>query len=162
MVGAQHTQAAHEHGHLGRGQGQEIGAIDERFFCAWIDGAPLKLRKPSVVGSSGAKEWVSVCSCVASVRPGRNGIETLCRIGRCRLDRCIATQDDEIGYRHFLSVVCDALNVVLIASRAVSALASSAGSFTIQSRWGASRMRAPLAPPLRSEPRRSRPMPRLS
>ena len=54
----------------------------------------------------------------------------------------------------FLPLVASLLNSCWICSRDCSTLASSEGLFTAQSFCGASRMRAPLAPPRLSEPRK--------
>ena len=77
VVGAEHAQAADEHGHLGRAQGQQVRAVDQQV----LGRQPVPARRGSCgtrrrCGSSGANDSTSVCSCEASVRPGVNGTST--------------------------------------------------------------------------------------
>ena len=76
-------------------------------------GAPPASRCSRSSGSCGTRppsararrrSAVSVCSCVASVRPGVNGTSTACpALLRSLLDRGAAAQHDQVGERHLLS-----------------------------------------------------------
>ena len=97
----------------------------------------------------------SVCSCEASVRPGANG--TVMLNPAFFAARSTAAQPPstmrsarEMRFRPD----CDLLKSCCTFSSAFSALPSSAGSLTSQFRCGSSRIRAPLAPPRLSVPRK--------
>ena len=62
------------------------------------------MRNPSAVGSSAANESASVCSCVASPRPGVNGTSTVdAAVGGGLLDRGGAAEHDQVGERDRLA-----------------------------------------------------------
>ncbi len=109
---------------------------------------PPKLRKPSTTGSSTANDSASVCSCVASARPGRNGTSTSwpAALAACSIaaapPRTIRSASET-----FLPPVAELLNASCTPSRTRSTWARSVGSLTSQLRCGSRRMRAPLAPP---------------
>ena len=69
------------------------------------------------------------------------------------LDARAARQDDQVGERDLLAAGCGLVERLLDALERFSTFASSAGWLTSQSFCGASRMRAPFAPPRLSEPR---------
>ena len=97
----------------------------------------------------------SVCSCEASVRPGANGTVTSCPafLAACSTaahpPRTIRSASET-----FLPPDCELLKSCWICSRAFSTFASWAGSLASQSFCGARRIRAPLAPPRLSVPRK--------
>jgi hypothetical protein len=69
-------------------------------------------------------------------------------------DRCATAQNDEVGERDLLAAGLRGVEVLLDFSSVLRTLASSAGWLTSQSFCGARRMRAPLAPPRLSLPRK--------
>ena len=117
--------------------------------------AAAKLRKPSAAGSSTAKDATSVCSCEASVRPGVKGTFTVtpAAFAACSTPAHPASTMRSASEICFFPPACAPLNSLRTASRAWSALASSAGWLAAQSFCGARRRRAPLAPPRLSVPR---------
>ena len=63
-----------------------------------------EVAEPSASGSSTANDSTSVCSCVASVRPGVNGTVTGCpraQLGRL-LDGGAAAEHNQVGERDLL------------------------------------------------------------
>ena len=151
-VRAQHPQAADEHGHLGRAQGQQVRAVDQQVLRR----QPGALRR----GSCGTRPRpararrrtpASVCSCVASVRPGVNGTATSWPAFRAACSTAAApAEHDEVGQRDPPAPSGEPLNDSWIPSRVRSTCASASGSLTSQPRCGSRRMRAPFAPPRRS------------
>ncbi len=159
VVGAEGPQAADEHRHLGRGQGQQVGPVEQQRSRA----AACRRR----AGSCGTRRpWArarrttstSVCSWVASVRPGRERARS--RRGRRRVAACSTAAQPPSTIRSASETRfppdCASLKSCWTRSRRRSTVASSAGSLTSQSFCGASRMRAPLAPPRLSVPRKRR------
>ncbi|OQC04170.1 MAG: hypothetical protein BWX79_02546 [Alphaproteobacteria bacterium ADurb.Bin100] len=114
-----------------------------------------QLRKPSACGSSTAKEATSVCASVASVRPGVNGTSTTWPAAAAA-DSTPALPASTIRSASdtCLPPVCAALNALRTPTSTARTRASCAGWFTAQSFCGARRMRAPLAPPRLSLPRK--------
>ena len=107
------------------------------------------------MGSRTEKESTSVCSCVESVRPGVKGTVTEwpAFLAACSM----AAQPPRTmrsARETFLPPVAVALKSAWIFSRAERTLASWVGWLTAQKRCGVRRMRAPLAPPRLSEPRK--------
>jgi hypothetical protein len=72
-VGAQHAQAADQHRHLRRGQRQQLRLVEQQLLGRTPAYSALRSCGSRRPGSSTAKEATSVCSCVASVRPGGEG-----------------------------------------------------------------------------------------
>ena len=114
----------------------------------------MKLRNPSACGSRTAKESTSVSACVASVRPGVNETSTLTPAAfaaasiAAQPPRTMRSASDTFL---FFEV---ALNSAWIFSSPVRTTASSVGLLAAQLRCGSRRMRAPLAPPRLSVPRK--------
>ena len=108
---------------------------------ATVDPPRWKLRNPSARGSITEKLSASVCSAVASPRPGANGTSTPDACSRPTLPARTITSAR-------LAPCASAMG-----SSAPSTLASWSGLLTSQSFCGARRMRAPLAPPRISDPR---------
>ncbi len=117
--------------------------------------APSQLRKPSARGSSGRKESASVCSWEASIRPGVKGT-AVGQPASSAAFRTAAPPPRTIRSASDTRLPSDraSLKSRWIPSRTASTRASCSGWLTSQSFCGASRMRAPLAPPRRSEPRK--------
>ena len=155
-VRAQHPQAADEHGHLRGAQGRAGSPGRRRRYSAGA-GGPCRGSCGSRRRSARARanDSTSVCSCVASVRPGVNGTVDVVR--RRPAAACStaarAGEHDQVGQRDLLAA-CAALNVLLDRPRGSrSTVASWSGSLTSQPLCGSSRIRAPLAPPRLSLPR---------
>ena len=90
------------------------------------------------------------------MRPGVNGtVTSYAGVLRRLLDRRAAAEHDQVGERDLLAAGLRAVELRAGSARASrSTFASSAGSLTSQSFCGARRMRAPLAPPRLSVPRK--------
>jgi len=151
VVRVQHPQAADKDGHLGRGQAQQLGLVDQKLFrrqgvtgllvvaeaiANWLqrrEGGRVGLcgRGIHPAGSERDLDGVDACS-IAAAPP---------RTIRSARETC-------------LSPVARALNAACTPSRARSTLASRAGWLASQSLCGARRSGAPLAPPRLSEPRK--------
>ena len=150
VVGAEHAQAADQHGHLRRAEAEQLGAVDQQLLGRH---AEADLRD-----SCGSRRpWARAArSCrrrsaprVASPRPaGERHGDVVAGVLRRLLDRR-PSRRARSGRR---ARPCRR-NRPGCAHRP-STLASSAGSLTSQSFCGARRMRAPLAPPRLSEPRK--------
>ena len=96
---------------------------------------------------------MSVCSWVASVRPGVNGTITV--VSPALLAAFSTPAQPARTIRSAIDTFLEpALNSAAIPSRVPSTLVSWAGLFTAQSRWGSRRIRAPFAPPRLSVPRK--------
>ena len=114
-----------------------------------------KLRKPSASGSRTAKDSTSVCACDASVRPGTKGTVTSCPA--CFAAASMAAPPASTirsASEILLPPAAPASKSLRTRSSTSITRASSAGSLTAQSFCGARRMRAPLAPPRLSLPRK--------
>ena len=114
----------------------------------------MKLRNPSACGSRTAKESTSVCAWDASDRPGVNGTSTF--IPAALAADSMATEPPRTiksASETFLLLEV-ALNSDWIFSSPVRTTASSVGLLAAQLRCGSRRMRAPLAPPRLSVPRK--------
>ena len=100
------------------------------------------------MGSSGAKESASVCSCEASVRPGAKGTVTSYP-ARLAASSTAAQPPRTIRSASETRFPPDwaLLKPCWMPSRVCRTLASSAGLLTSQSFCGARRIRAPFAPP---------------
>ena len=155
VVGVQRPHAADEHRHLGRGQRQQVGPVEQQ-----------RLRRQLLAGSEVVAEPVGrrlehgerldVGLLLRGVgAPGANGTVTSCpaSFAACSTaaqpPRTIRSASET-----FLPPDCEPLKSCWIRSRVCSTLASSAGSLTSQSFCGARRIRAPLAPPRLSVPRK--------
>ena len=155
-VRAEHAQAADQHRHLRRGQREQLRPVDEQLL-----GRHARSRPSGSCGSrrrsarAPRRTATSVCSCVASVRPGVNGTSTSwpAFFAACST-AAAAAEHDQVGERDLLAAGLRGVEVAWMPSSVVSTFASFAGWFTSQSFCGASRMRAPLAPPRLSEPRK--------
>ncbi|SQA02555.1 Uncharacterised protein [Serratia marcescens] len=114
-----------------------------------------KLRKPSASGSIASKESTSVCSCEASMRPGANGTVRAkpAFFAACSTPAAPASTIRSASETR-LPPACASLKARWMLSSLASVAASCAGWLTAQSFCGARRMRAPLAPPRLSEPRK--------
>ena len=113
------------------------------------------LRNPSDRGSSTAKDSASVIAAVASVRPGVNGTTTSCPASRAASSTAAEPPSTiRSASDTFVPSVWAALNSCWIASSRVSTAARASGRFTSHPFCGSSRMRAPLAPPRLSLPRK--------
>ena len=88
---------------------------------------------------------MSVCSGVASVRPGAKGTSIGVPASRAAFSMAAAPPSTITSANE--TFLLPELKFSWTFCRAASTLASSVGSFTAQSFWGASRMRAPFAPP---------------
>ena len=136
-VGVQDAKSPDEYRHLGRTQRQQTRSVQEQIFR----GATLTLTevvsKPSVVGSSTAKDSMSVSSCVASVRPGVKGTSTSRPTVFSRLLNGRATgEHDDVGERNSFSVRTRRIEGTLNPSRVESTVPSSVGLLTSQSFLG--------------------------
>ena len=105
--------------------------------------------KPSWIGSSGAKESTSVCACVASPRPAINGTE----ISNPAAFAAFSTPTFPAST---ITSATLAENFCAIASSCVSTRDKRSGSLPAHFFCGSNLMRAPFAPPRRSEPRNVR------
>ena len=77
-VRIQGAQAAYQNRHLGSSQRQQLRPIHQQFFSRqWLPVAQI-IAESVGGGFERAKEWASVCSCEASVRPGEKGTFTSC------------------------------------------------------------------------------------
>ena len=118
------------------------------------------LRNPSAIGSRMAKASMSVWAWVASVRPGRNGTSTSwpAFLAACSTatqpPSTIRSASDTPFFPPILPPTWAPLNRVWIPSRVSSTCVSRGGSFTAHSFCGRRRIRAPLAPPRLSLPRK--------
>jgi phage tail tape-measure protein len=99
------------------------------------------------LGSSTANDSTSVCSCVASVRPGVKGTSRRGRPSSPPSRPRAAAEHDQVGQRDLLAAGLRALKSSGSFSSTAAPSPASAGSLTSQSFCGARRMRAPLAPP---------------
>mmetsp|Transcript_9674 Transcript_9674/g.39812 ORF Transcript_9674/g.39812 Transcript_9674/m.39812 type:complete len:270 (+) Transcript_9674:51-860(+) len=110
-----------------------------------------KLRKPSATGSSTAKDSTSVSSCEASPRPARKGTSTA-RTSASAL----AASAPSTATTPASTMVSATLAPCFLARgvRTSRTLASCSGLFASHPRCGSRRMRAPFAPPRKSEQRK--------
>ena len=155
-VGAEHPQAADQHGHLGRAQGR-AGWPGRRGGTPPAAGCPCRgscgSRRPSARAQ--ANDSTSVCSCVASrATRGERHLDgdAAAAAPPSRRRRCRPARS---GRR--ARPACRRLRVVersaMPSSVRRARAASCVGSLTSQPLCGSSRIRAPLAPPRLSLPR---------
>ena len=154
-VRVQRTQAADEHGHLGRAQRQPEGPLDQQMLGGHLVSISQVVAEPVRVRLEHGERF-HVGLLLRRIRAsGREGhLHVVSGVLRRLLDGCASAEHDQVGKRDLLLPA--GLRVVerlLNPSRVFSTFASSGGLLTAQSFCGARRMRAPLAPPRLSVPR---------
>jgi hypothetical protein len=75
-VGVERAQAADENGHLGSGEGEQVGLVHEQIGRVVLVSFAEVVAEAVCDRLQWAKECASVCSCEASVRPGAKGTLT--------------------------------------------------------------------------------------
>ena len=154
-VRIQNTHAADENRHLGRRQTQELGPVDQKLFRRSGVSTVEVVAEP-VCDRFEHGERLDVGLFLGGIRAAgsERNLHDMSGILRGLLDGCASAQHDDIGQRHTLPLACAPLNSRWMPSRASSTVANRAGWLTSHSLCGARRMRAPFAPPRRSEPRK--------
>ena len=152
-VGAQHPQTAHQHGHLGSGQGQQVGPVDQQVLRR----PPLALAEvvaEPVGGRLQGRERLDVGLLLRGVGAtrGERDLDVVAGVARRLLD-ARRRRPARSGRRARPACRRPALNGCPDALEGAQHGASSSGSLTSQPLCGSRRMRAPLAPPRLSLPR---------
>ena len=154
-VGLQHPQAADERGHFRGGEREQLRLVDQQCFRRHGVFALEVIAEAVGIGfehSEGFDIGLLLRGVHAAGRE-RNG-HVVAGIFRRLLDAGATAEHDQIGQRNFLAAGRAPLKSLWMPSSTFSTLASWAGWLTSQSFFGARRMRAPLAPPRLSEPRK--------
>ncbi len=150
------AQAADQRRQLRRGERQKLRLVDQqRLGGHGVAGLLVVAEAVSDTARGSEKDSASVCACEASVRPGANGTATLwpAAFAACSTP-ALPARTIRSASETFLPPLWSRLNSNWMRSRALSTLASCSGWLASQSFCGARRMRAPLAPPRLSPPRK--------
>ena len=104
MVGAEHPQAADQHRHLGRGQRQQVGPIDQQVLGRQPVSARVVVAEP-VDGRLQGRERVDVRLLLGGVGAPRGERDLDVAAGGLRrlLDADAAREDDQVGQRDLLA-----------------------------------------------------------
>ena len=150
VVGSEHAQAANEHRHLAGGETQQLRAVEQELF--WRHRVVRLLPVAEAVGQRfeyGEGFDVGLRLPLHRRDPARTGPTTAtpAALAACSMPTLPAST--------ITSATLAPVSAAIFPWTA-STFASRAGSLPSQSFCGASRMRAPLAPPRLSEPRKVR------
>ena len=157
-LASEHAQAADQHRHLRRGQRQQLRLVDQQL----LGRARLKSAFEVVAEAVGHRlehgERLDVGLLLRGVRAARRERHRRpswpAFFAACST-RGAAAEHDQVGERDLLAAGCARVELASGCPPAsASTFASCAGWLTSQSFCGARRMRAPLAPPRLSEPRK--------
>ena len=148
------TQAADQHGQLGRSQRQQLGLVDQQGFGRRREAALQVVAETVSLGLQVLERFHIglLLRGVAAARGERHGDLHAC-IGCRFFNAGVAGQHDQVGQRDAIVTISSLVELALDAFQHAQHLASCSGWLTCQSFCGARRMRAPLAPPRISEPR---------